>query len=87
MLNFASPVNPGGGVLSGSMAQEESLCRCSTLYPLIAQDGLKDRYYMPNRRASDFMNTDACIYSEEVMICKSDEELPKRLSPEEFVTI
>lgn len=87
VLNFASPVNPGGGVLSGSLAQEESLCRCSTLYPLIAQDWLKDRYYMPNRRASDFRNTDTCIYSERVVICKSDGELPERLKPEDFVTV
>ena len=30
--NFASATNPGGGVTKGSSAQEECLCRCSTLY-------------------------------------------------------
>ena len=74
-------------MLSGSLAQEESLCRCSTLYPLIAQDWLKDRYYMPNRKASDFRNTDTCIYSEGVVVCKSDEEMPERLKPQEFVMV
>jgi uncharacterized protein (TIGR02452 family) len=31
-LNFASAKNPGGGFLSGSEAQEESLARASSLY-------------------------------------------------------
>ena len=30
--NFASATNPGGGVRTGSGAQEECLCRCSSLY-------------------------------------------------------
>lgn len=33
VLNFASATNPGGDVVHGSSAQEEAICRCSTLYP------------------------------------------------------
>ena len=32
VLSFASAKNPGGGVLKGSKAQEEDLCRASALY-------------------------------------------------------
>ena len=40
VLNMASPLRPGGGVLSGATSQEESLCRRTTLYP-----SLRDEFY------------------------------------------
>lgn len=38
VLNFASATNPGGGVVNGSSAQEECICRCTTLYPCLNID-------------------------------------------------
>ena len=87
VLNFASATNPGGGVKSGSSAQEESLCRCSTLYPTLNQRRLWDQYYLPNREANNPLHTDVCIYSPEVVICKTDESIPQRLPEEQFVTV
>ena len=87
VLNFASPTNPGGGVKRGSSAQEESLCRCSTLYPTIDRRWLWDIYYGPNREAHDPIGTDALFYSPGVVICKTDDDIPKRLPPEGFVTV
>ena len=36
VLNFADPFEAGGLVKLGAITQEECLCRCSTLYPVIS---------------------------------------------------
>lgn len=87
VLNFASATRPGGGVKNGSSAQEESLCRCSTLFPTIDRKWLHEKYYDANRQARDIRHTDACIYSPGVVICKTDESIPKRLDEADFVTV
>ena len=87
VLNFASATRPGGGVKTGSRAQEESLCRCSTLYPTLDRRWLWQNYYDVNRAAHDVRHTDACIYSPGIVICKTDENIPARMSPENFVTV
>lgn len=81
VLNFASAVNPGGGVKRGSSAQEESLCRCSTLYPTLDQPFLWDAFYNKNRIAKDVLHTDDCIWSPDIIICKTDEDFPQRMEP------
>ncbi len=87
VLNFASATHPGGGVKSGSRAQEESLCRCSTLYPTLIQKRLRDKYYDVNIKARNYYFSDACIYSPHIIICKSDDDIPERMKPDDFVTI
>lgn len=85
VLNFASATSPGGGVKSGSSAQEESLCRCSTLFPVLAQEALQEKYYFPNKRLGDNLYTDACIYTPGIKIFKSEESHPKRLPREKWI--
>ena len=87
VLNFASAVNPGGGVKSGSSAQEESLCRCSTLYPTLNQRFLWEQYYEPNRAAGDPLHTDACIWSPGIVICKLDASGYPRIDQEGWATV
>ena len=87
VLNFASATNPGGGVKTGSSAQEESLCRCSTLYPTLNQNWLWQCYYQKNRDAQNNLHTDACIYSPGVVICKNDDSFPERMDESDWATV
>lgn len=87
VLNFASAVQPGGGVKHGASAQEECLCRCSTLFSTLDRKWLFHEFYDVNRSNADVRHTDACIYSPGVVICKTDEDIPQRLTPQDFVTV
>ena len=87
VLNFASATNPGDGVKTGSSAQEESLCRRSTLYPTLTQNWLWHEYYQKNRDAHDNLHTDACICSPGVVICKTDGTWPERMGEKDWVTV
>ena len=77
--NFASATNPGGGVRFGARAQEEALCRCSTLYPVLNTDANWKNFYSINRESKDPLHTDACIYTPEITVCKNDIDKPQRL--------
>lgn len=72
ILNFASATNPGGGVTKGANAQEESLCRVSTLYQCLSSPVVMDGFYNPNRESGDSLHTDTCIYTPDVAIIKGD---------------
>jgi len=62
-LNFASARNQGGGFLSGALAQEEDLCRCSGLYGCLKR---KPQFYNENILCDDCLYTDGVIYSPKV---------------------
>lgn len=79
ILNFASASNPGGGVVNGSSAQEESLCRCSTLYFCLNTQEMWDRFYTPHRKERNSLHNDDCIYTPGVTVFKSDTDEPKLL--------
>lgn len=88
VLNFAASTKPGGGVKSGSYAQEESLCRCSTLYPSLLTDYATKRFYYYHIENCDWRASDTCIYSPDVIIVRDDSDLIcPRLRPEEFVKV
>lgn len=87
VLNFASATNPGGGVLYGSSAQEESLCRCTTLYPCLKEESLRRDFYAPHRAKEDPLYNDDCIYTPDVCVFKSDINFPEPLSRNDWWSV
>jgi len=87
VLNFASATSPGGGVTDGAHAQEECLCRCSTLYPVLNSELFIKNYYRFHRKRSDHLYTDACIYAPNIAVIKSDIEEPKRLPKKDWTMV
>lgn len=71
VLNFANPVNIGGGVYKGARAQEEDLCRRSSLLRSL-ESPHASRYYRYNRSFRTHMGTDAMIFSPEVEIFRDE---------------
>lgn len=69
-LNFASAKNPGGGFLSGSQAQEESLARSSGLYATLQS---QPEFYVHHRRGFSSLYSDHVIYSPGVPVFRNDD--------------
>ena len=85
--NFASATNPGGGVVNGSSAQEEALCRCSTLYFNLNVREMWDGFYTPHREAHDPLHNDDVIYTPGVVVFKSDTAYPRTLPEDGWRTL
>ena len=87
VLNFASATNPGGGVVNGSSAQEECICRCTTLYPCLNIDTMWQSFYAPHRKLGNPLYNDDCIYTPNVCVFKSDTSFPESLPQEEWWSV
>lgn len=72
VLNLASPVHPGGGVRRGAKAQEEDLCRQSSLL-LSLESRQAAKYYEYNKRLQTRMGSDAIIFTPEVEIIRDED--------------
>ena len=73
VLNFASATTPGGGVTKGATAQEECLCRCSTLYPTLSNKRCWDEFYKPHRDNLNALHNDDIIWTPDVIVFKDDD--------------
>jgi uncharacterized protein (TIGR02452 family) len=79
VLNFANPVHPGGGVYLGATAQEEDLCRKSTLLQSLESEEAK-AYYDFHRKLNSPLSSDYMILSPYVEVFRnSDNTLSDKL--------
>ena len=67
-LNFASAKHPGGGFLTGALAQEESLARSSGLYACLVGNPMYD-FHIAQRNP---MYSNYAIYSPDVPVWRDD---------------
>lgn len=68
-LNFAAARNVGGGFLSGAKAQEEDLCRASSLYACLKS---KPMFYNDNLLCEDSLYTHNALYSPKVPFIRDE---------------
>jgi uncharacterized protein (TIGR02452 family) len=69
VLNFASPIVPGGGFLVGERAQEEYHCRSSALFAC----QLGGPMYGFHLQQGNALRSDAMIYSPDVPVFRDDD--------------
>jgi uncharacterized protein (TIGR02452 family) len=81
-------MNPGGGVKHGASAQEECLCRCSTLYYSLNSRQSWDKFYTPHRQGNlSGLHNDDIIYTPSVKVFKSDIDFPEILSEDKWYNV
>lgn len=73
VLNFASYTQPGGGFLSGSVAQEEALCRESILYPVLKS--FDKEWYQPHRDFPVEGYSSVCLLTPGVLFIRGQKQV------------
>lgn len=85
--NFANAHHAGGGFLLGANAQEEALCRCSTLYASITSPAAKEMYRYNNTHLSA-VESDYMLFSPNVLVFRDGRcELMPQTHPVTVMTI
>lgn len=87
VLNFANPEVAGGGVANGAMAQEECLCRSSNLYACIDDRNVFNDYYAYHRNNRNYFYSNRLIYTKDVTVFKSDDEIPQIMPENEWFNV
>jgi len=84
VLNFANPIYPGGGVRYGASAQEEDLCRKSSLL-LSLESPDAAPFYLYHKNECDSLSSDSMLLSPAVEVIRDKNN--KLLSKSEVVSV
>lgn len=93
VLNYANNRSIGGNPFYAN-AQEEALCRCSTLYPCL--EAMREPFYNQHKRQirngeMDYMGNDDLIYTPDVVVFKTDERtepiVPKMMDKKDWYKV
>jgi uncharacterized protein (TIGR02452 family) len=87
VLNLASVIRPRYGVMLGYPGQEESLCRCSTLFPCLNSYECEQRFYLPHQTEGNMLRNDDCIYTPDVFVIKDDSDSPTRMEERDWYPV
>lgn len=90
--NFASATNPGGGVVSGASAQEECICRCSTLYPNLNMYAVRSTFHEKHKMLlsqgqMDAAYNDDCVFTPEIVVFKTDDNACKTMEEAQWYRV
>lgn len=89
VLNFANAYSPGGQPWASS-AQEETLCRASTLYPCLEEASasyhLLHRKQLDRRQIDHYGNADL-LFTPNVLIYKNDDPVPDLLDENDWFKV
>lgn len=84
---FCLGIESGRGVTTGAGAQEECICRCSTLFSCLTDKKMWNLFYEPHRRHKNSLHNDDCIYTPGVTVFKTDDATPELLDESDWYDV
>ena len=92
VLNFASSVSPGGGVVKGSQAQEECICRLSTLWFALSDKETAGRFYdrhweLIKNGEMNRCNRDDIIFTPDIFVVRDEADNEKIMTKDKWYKV
>lgn len=92
ILNFASSVSPGGGVLTGELAQEECISRLSTLWFALSDKETAGKFYdyhweLIKKGEMNRRNRDDIVFTPGITVVRDESNNEKMMTEDKWYNI